>query len=244
VIVLSFVWAFLPFKFTMTVYAAIDEMHTASAMCAGDLLLDTNQRSEHDNGAASAESVLQRVLSHVAAAGVTSGRSAEVYGLVFPVSALHIIIRATPISLFLNSVQINIAFNLAIIATNLNMLRDPTIVRVCVRSSCEIEIDFCLQNETGFNLLGAVVFWMTMRCVAFFIVTFVQKLFWCRKQNLCLLRIIAAFAALYIYVHSSFPPPFTIAELASFRFETNNRFYSFFLIYSSPVWFELVLRSS
>jgi hypothetical protein len=70
----------------MTVFAAICEMHSASVVCKEELLYDVKQGDEHTSArAASADSVLRRVMKHVAAAGITSGRSAEVYGLVFPV---------------------------------------------------------------------------------------------------------------------------------------------------------------
>ena len=85
---ISFVWAFLPFKFAMTVYPAIVEMQAASCLCEAELLCDSNDGTKHaDVEAASAESCLKRIMEHVAAAGITSGRSSEVYGIVMPVKA-------------------------------------------------------------------------------------------------------------------------------------------------------------
>ncbi len=85
---ISFVWAFLPFKFAMTVYPAIVEMQAASCLCKTELLCDSDDDTKHaDVEVASAESCLKRVMAHVAAAGITSGRSSEVYGIVMPVQA-------------------------------------------------------------------------------------------------------------------------------------------------------------
>jgi hypothetical protein len=78
----SFVWAVLPFKFAQTLYPAIEEMHTASVMGKEELLCDGNQGPQQD---VSAESCLQRVMLHITAAGITAGRSSEVYGIVIPV---------------------------------------------------------------------------------------------------------------------------------------------------------------
>jgi hypothetical protein len=78
----SFVWAVLPFKFAKTLYPAIEEMHAASVLCKEGLLCDGNQGPQQD---VSAESCLQRVMLHITAAGITAGRSSEVYGIVIPV---------------------------------------------------------------------------------------------------------------------------------------------------------------
>jgi hypothetical protein len=78
----SFVWAVLPFKFAKTLYPAIEEMHTASVTCKEGLLCDSNQGPQQN---ASAESCLQRVMLHITAAGITAGRSSEVFGIVMPV---------------------------------------------------------------------------------------------------------------------------------------------------------------
>jgi hypothetical protein len=87
-LVLSFVWAFMPFKFAMSMYPALNEMHTASAVCRQELLCDHDHGKQlTDSKAVSVESCLKRVMSHAAAAAVTSGRSSEVYGLVMPVTA-------------------------------------------------------------------------------------------------------------------------------------------------------------
>jgi hypothetical protein len=78
----SFVWAVLPFTFAKTLYPAIDEMHTASVLCEKELLCNRNHGAQQ---VAPAESCLQRIVSHVAAAGITAGRSSEVFGIVMPV---------------------------------------------------------------------------------------------------------------------------------------------------------------
>jgi hypothetical protein len=88
VVFVSFVWAFLPFKFAMTVYPAFVEMQAASLLCKQQLLCDSDDCTQHAD--ASAESCLQRMMKHVAAAGITAGRSSEVYGIVMPVRALQI----------------------------------------------------------------------------------------------------------------------------------------------------------
>jgi hypothetical protein len=74
----SFVWAVLPFKFALTLYPAIQEMHNASVACNEGLLCESNQDG-------SAESCLQRAMPHITAAGITAGRSSEVYGIAMPV---------------------------------------------------------------------------------------------------------------------------------------------------------------
>jgi hypothetical protein len=88
VVPVSFVWAFLPLKFAMTVYPAFVEMQAASLLCKRQLLCDSDDHPQHAD--ASAESCLQRTMNHVAAAGITAGRSSEVYGIVMPVGALQI----------------------------------------------------------------------------------------------------------------------------------------------------------
>jgi hypothetical protein len=91
-LVLSFVWAFLPFKFAMMMFPALNEMHSASALCREELLRDENQRKDQaDSDDVSAESCLRRMMSHVNAAGITAGRCFEVYGLVIPVRIMQII---------------------------------------------------------------------------------------------------------------------------------------------------------
>jgi hypothetical protein len=88
VVSVSFVWAFLPFKFAMTLYPAFVEMQAASQLCKRQLLCDGDDCPQHAD--ASAESCLQRMMKHVAAAGITAGRSSEVYGMVMPVRVLQI----------------------------------------------------------------------------------------------------------------------------------------------------------
>ena len=104
---ISFVWAFLPFKFAMTVYPAIVEMHAASCLCKTELLCDSDDGTKHaDIEAASAESCLQRAMAHAAAAGITSGRSSEVYGIVMPVKAPRFTGRAiAPLGSFFTSLM-------------------------------------------------------------------------------------------------------------------------------------------
>ena len=69
-------------------YPAIYEMHTASSLCKEVLLCDSSVGAHHaDAKDASPESCLRRLMAHVAAAGITSGRSSEVYGIVMPVRA-------------------------------------------------------------------------------------------------------------------------------------------------------------
>lgn len=78
----------MPFKFAMSMYPALNEMHAASALCKEELLCDIEHGKQHvDSKSVSAESCLKRVMSHAAAAAITSGRSSEVYGLVMPVRA-------------------------------------------------------------------------------------------------------------------------------------------------------------
>jgi hypothetical protein len=113
----------------MTVYPAFVEMQAASLLCKQQLLCDSDDCPQHAD--ASAESCLQRMMKHVAAAGITAGRSSEVYGIVMPVRALQ-----APLQLFcaalLNSLQqINIALDVAIIALNLNWLNALRTYRVC-----------------------------------------------------------------------------------------------------------------
>ncbi len=78
----------MPFKFAMSMYPALNEMHAASALCTEELLCDHDHgKGLTDSKSVSAESCLKRAMSHAAAAAVTSGRSSEVYGLVMPVTA-------------------------------------------------------------------------------------------------------------------------------------------------------------
>jgi hypothetical protein len=81
-VVLSLVWAFLPFKFALTIFPALCEMHSAVGLCRQELLCESDQNAAEESRA---ETVLSRVKAHVAAAAITCGRSSEVYGLVIPV---------------------------------------------------------------------------------------------------------------------------------------------------------------
>ncbi len=84
----SFVWAFLPFKFAITLYPALVEMQAATLICKEHLLCDRDDSAQHgDADTVSAESSLQLMMTQVAAAGITAGRSSEVYGIVMPVRA-------------------------------------------------------------------------------------------------------------------------------------------------------------
>ena len=82
-VVLSLVWAFLPFKFALTIFPALCEMHSAVGLCRQELLCESDQKYAAED--ARAETVLARVKKHIAAAAVNCGRSSEVYGLVIPV---------------------------------------------------------------------------------------------------------------------------------------------------------------
>lgn len=81
-VVLSLVWAFLPFKFALTIFPALYEMHTAVYLCRQELLCESDQIASEE---VHAEAVLARAKAHIAAAAITCGRSSEVYGLVIPV---------------------------------------------------------------------------------------------------------------------------------------------------------------
>jgi hypothetical protein len=131
----SFVWAVLPFKFAKTLYPAVEEMHTASVMCKEGLLCDGNQSPKQD---VSAESCLQRVMLHITAAGITAGRSSEVYGIVMPVKYLC---RFHFWALFTYLCQVNIALDLVIIASNLNLLRNSS-SQGHVHSSLRLALEF------------------------------------------------------------------------------------------------------
>jgi hypothetical protein len=56
-------------------------------LCEKELLCNSNHGAQQ---VAPAESSLQRIVSHVTAAGITAGRSSEVFGIVMPVSLLII----------------------------------------------------------------------------------------------------------------------------------------------------------
>ena len=92
-IVLSFIWAYIPFIFSITMSPALSEMQKAVSACRNELLFaDTKQQIlAGDIRSASAESVVKRALSHVAAAAVNTGRSSQVFGLVIPVGATSFI---------------------------------------------------------------------------------------------------------------------------------------------------------
>jgi hypothetical protein len=89
----------MPFKFAMSMFPALNEMHAASALCKEELLCDYDRGKRlTDTKSVSAESCLKRAMSHAAAAAITSGRSSEVYGLVMPVRsflALHFCLCVT-----------------------------------------------------------------------------------------------------------------------------------------------------
>jgi hypothetical protein len=72
----------------MTLYPAFVEMQAAVLLCKRQLLCDSDDCPQPAD--ASAESCLQRMMKHVAAAGITAGRSSEVYGMVMPVRVLQI----------------------------------------------------------------------------------------------------------------------------------------------------------
>jgi hypothetical protein len=131
VVMISFVWAFLPFKFAMTVYPAFAEMRAASLLCKEQLLCDCSDCTLHaDAENASAETCLQRMMTHVAAAAITAGRSSEVYGIVMPVRVLHIYVQLHYVAVLSFRLQINIVFDVAIIALNLNWLNALRTYRV------------------------------------------------------------------------------------------------------------------
>lgn len=131
VVMTSFVWAFSPFKFAMTVYPAFVEMRAASLLCKEQLLCDCSDCTLHaDAETASAETCLQRMMTHVAAAAITAGRSSEVYGIVMPVRALHIYVQLHYVAVLSFRLQINIVFDVAIIALNLNWLNALRTYRV------------------------------------------------------------------------------------------------------------------
>ncbi len=81
-VVLSLVWAFLPFKFALTIFPALHEMHAAVCLCRQQLLCESDKNAAEETRA---EAVLARIKAHIAAAAITCGRSSEVYGLVIPV---------------------------------------------------------------------------------------------------------------------------------------------------------------
>jgi hypothetical protein len=70
---------------------ALSEMRKAVSACRSELLFaDSKQQllagdKSRDIRPASAESVVKRALSHVAAAAVNAGRSSQVFGLIIPV---------------------------------------------------------------------------------------------------------------------------------------------------------------
>jgi hypothetical protein len=89
-IFMSFIWAFVPFLFAVTIAPALCEMSQALSICRIELLFaDGKQRGgvDHspDKQPASAEIVVKRSLSHVSAAAVNAGRSAQLFGLAIPV---------------------------------------------------------------------------------------------------------------------------------------------------------------
>jgi hypothetical protein len=85
-VVVSLVWAFLPFKFAMTVVPALFEMHTACTLCREELLCESKEsQSIAQDKEASADNCIHRITTHIAAASIACGRSSEVYGLVIPV---------------------------------------------------------------------------------------------------------------------------------------------------------------
>jgi hypothetical protein len=101
-IVLSFIWAYIPFLFSITMSPALSEMQKAVSACRNELLFaDTKQQIlAGDIRSASAESVVKRALSHVAAAAVNTGRSSQVFGLVIPVRATSFIFFVADLVLF------------------------------------------------------------------------------------------------------------------------------------------------
>ena len=113
----------------MTVYPAFVEMQAASLLCKEQLLCDNDETTQHAD--VSAESCLQRMMTHVAAAGITAGRSSEVYGIVAPVRTLQIPLLLLCVAFLKLCQQINIAFDVAIIALNLNWLNALRTYRVC-----------------------------------------------------------------------------------------------------------------
>jgi hypothetical protein len=105
-IVLSFIWAYIPFIFSITMSPALSEMQKAVSACRNELLFaDTKQQilagdRSRDIRSASAESVVKRALSHAAAAAVNTGRSSQVFGLVIPVGATSFIFFVADLVLF------------------------------------------------------------------------------------------------------------------------------------------------
>ena len=165
---LSFVWAFLPFKFAMSMHPALHEMTTASAICKKELLCDGKQGEEQDGRVESAETCLRSMLQHVAAAGITAGRCVEIYGLVVPVRALQVAFPLQLVILFFETCADQCRLRpchrrneFELVARSLHRKRALKHGFICAFFQLRS------QNEVGSGLLVAAYFWTFMRFVSF-----------------------------------------------------------------------------
>ena len=123
----SFVLAFLPFRSGISISPAHDELRLANSIINDELFRRPESAKAAGAESTSPEASLNRMLLHVNAAGTTAGRLSQVFGILIPVRVACYVCLAWCVT----SLQLLVALDITVIATLLEMLRDPRIRSVC-----------------------------------------------------------------------------------------------------------------